>query len=399
MLLKDLAFWLDYLSKLTPVSVEDAFEATRKIASDLGLLSFSSPVITIAGTNGKGSCAAALEAVYHQAGFRVACYTSPHLFAFNERIRIDTHPVSEEAICHSLADIANHPAISRTNFFHVITLVALQLFQEACCDVIILEVGLGGRWDATNIIDNDIAVLTSIDLDHAERLGSTRELIASEKSEIFRATAVLGEMNIPDAVFEVAQRKGTVLHTVIPTEKSGVSLHPISAACAMKVVELLRTVLPIEDKKIQASLQQLQLFGRCQVISGAFTTVLDVAHNPAACQWLADRIDQLSITGQWYALFSARNDKPLKLLLQPLKDRIANWVIAPLQHIQGAKMAQLEQAFVQLGISAVTTRKSIPLAYQSLLSNLQPGDGLVIFGSFSTVTEAGILGHYSDFGG
>lgn len=405
--------WLDWQQKLHPDTIDLGLERSAEVWSRLQQ-SLDSVVISIAGTNGKGSCGAMLESVYTEAGYRVGSYSSPHLLSYNERIRIHACNIDDETLCQAFAAVDEARGDVSLSYFEFGTLAALYCFSQANLDVVILEVGLGGRLDAVNIIDADVALITSIDLDHQQWLGDDRESIGYEKAGIFRAQqrAVFAESDPPASVLDHAARLDTRLfvyqrdyhvHRMTdswtwrgPAGKSRYGLpHPglrgdkqiQNAAAVVMVTELLSEDLAITQAQLKDGLRHVQLAGRFQIIPGQPAVILDVAHNPHAIAALVENLRAYQCRGRVRAVFSMLNDKDLGAVIRLLKPWIGGWYIAPLDDPRACTNAQLEQALSDESVDMINVHATIREAFQAARSDSLDADCILVCGSFFTVAE------------
>jgi dihydrofolate synthase/folylpolyglutamate synthase len=403
----DLSSWLQYLEKSHPKSIDLGLERVQTVAKYLGPLNFTCPVITTAGTNGKGSCVATLEAIFSTQGYRTGAYFSPHLQQYNERVRLDGNKVSDEALCDAFTAIdAARRGIS-LSYFEWGTLAALWLLQRAQPDIVILEVGLGGRLDAVNIIDSDVAVITTIDLDHTEWLGPDREAIGREKAGIFRVEKpiVCGDLNPPQSIIERAlalkaplYRQGIDFSYEIVGQqwrfcrgKYRSSLLPMphfilqNVAAALMTIDLLKTKMPVSVKSIKEGLNKAFLPGRLQVFLEKPLVILDVAHNPQGCRKLYEKMTTLPVTGKTYAVTGMLKDKDHKQNLTPLLPIIDAWYVAALPGERGFSAQQMEKTLSHLGASIINVFDSVITAYKTALNHAKSNDRIIVFGSFRAV--------------
>lgn len=401
--------WLTFVSSVHPAEIELGLDRVKEIAARLNLLSPSCTAIIVGGTNGKGSCVAGLAAIYRAAGYRVGTFTSPIFLKHNEQVRIDGQEASDEDFCEAFEKIESHRNNISLTPFEYHTLAALIIFKQYPLDVLLLEVGLGGRLDAVNIIDADVAVVTSIDIDHVEWLGLTREEIAREKAGIFRQgkPAVCGDFSPPRSLSEYANQIDTKLfyqgkdfyYRENATHWSWMSQNiryndlPLTSlaiqnmATVLMAVELLQNQLPVTREAINQGLATVTLPGRIQVSEGPIRKIFDVAHNPAAVAFLAKQLQSMPCQGKTWAVFSMLADKDIFQSLLTIREVIDVWHIAPLPVKRGASQQVLAEALQKANIHHATFFTSIKEAYQSAFSHAQTGDRLVIFGSFSTVSE------------
>jgi len=343
--------WLVHFKKNQPESPN--FSVVSDFADRLSVKKFSCPVIVISGTNGKGSIAKTLESIYTQAGYKTALYTSPHLLRFNERIRIANQNMDDLACIHAFEIVEKVRAQTPLSFFALITLSALALFQEAACDVIILEVGLGGRLDPVNVADLDVAVLASIGFDHRPQLGNTLTEIAFEKIGIARAGKpfVCGEKNLPAPCVEALLKKTAQLYQInqdFHCEKDGQvwdyvgrdhsyqalplpHLKLQNVATALAVIEQLRSALPIQKKDIEAGIRDTKWPGRFEYCASLVPVVLDVAHNAQAASWLAVQYQRLSPIKNTVGIIGLLRDKSIEEIVTPLLPIVTTWFVCNTQ--------------------------------------------------------------------
>ena len=418
---KTLDEWLAYCEQLHPKAIDMGLERVRSVASRMGL-AFSCPVITVAGTNGKGSTCAMLEAILGQAGYRTGVYTSPHLVRFEERLRLLGEAVVATNLIAAFADVERarcqfDPAISLT-YFEFSTLAILQVMARSNLDVVILEVGLGGRLDATNIIDPDCAVITSIDLDHMELLGPDRESIGREKAGIMRTgrPVIVSDPMPPQSVldraleidadlwrfgvdFNVSGDKQQWAWAGRDRRYSGLAYPAlrganqlVNASGVLAVLTALRERLPVTAQAIRNGLAMVELPGRFQIIPGQPTLVLDVAHNPHSVAALAANLDAMGYFPTTHAVFGAMADKDLAPMLGKVGPLIDKWYFTDLPTARAESGARLMEKW-----QAQNTRKDASAlafadpvdALRAAVSAADPADRIVVFGSFYTV--GGIL--------
>ena len=370
------------------------------------------PVFVVGGTNGKGSTCALLEAVLGEAGYRTGCYTSPHLLAYNERVRVARRPIDDASLCESFAAVeAARHGVALT-YFEFGTLAAVYAFGRAGVDVMILEVGLGGRLDAVNVFDADCAVITSIGIDHVEYLGNTRESIGFEKAGIMRAgrPVVVGDADPPDSLLSHARavgarlwRAGEHFRAVAaerewrfegPAGRRAGLPHPAlrgpcqldNAATALAALDALRERLPVPAAAVRAGLAGVFLPGRFQVLPGRPPVILDVAHNPHGAAQLARALADLDVAGRTRAVFAMLADKDAAGVAAAVKDQVDHWYLAPLEGPRGAGTAWLRQALEAARVfDPVEAFDSVPAALAAARGAAGPDDRLVVFGSFHTV--------------
>ena len=407
-----LADWLAHVERLHPVGIDMTLERTRAVAARLGL-AFKVPVVMVAGTNGKGSTCAMLEAIALRAGYRVGLYSKPHLVHFEERCRLDGQMVAAaDLLPHFEAVEAarlQSPAITLT-YFEFTTLVIMRRLSQAALDLVILEVGLGGRLDAVNIIDADVSIITSIDLDHVEYLGPDRESIGREKAHIMRPgrPAVVSDPSPPASVAAHAQAIGAELllagrdfahggdrqqwhwkgrarrfHSLSYPALRGAN-QLINAAGVLAAFECLQDRLPVPAQAVREGLALVELPGRFQIVPGQPVLVLDVAHNPHSVATLAVNLDQMGFYPRTIAVFGAMRDKDLARIVEPMKPLVDRWHVCGLPTPRAATADELAQMLNDS--SSTAERHGSPSdALRAALAEADPGDRIVVFGSFWTV--------------
>lgn len=377
------------------------------------------PVVVVAGTNGKGSVCAYLSQIYTQAGFKVGTLTSPHLLRYNERIAVNTRPVEDAAIVASFERIEAARAGISLTYFEFNTLAAVDIFIREKVDVMVLEVGLGGRLDAVNVFDADCAVVTSVDLDHQAFLGDTVEQVAFEKAGVFRSgkPAICGQTPPPESLRRHAGEIGAELllikrdfdFSTLENMQWSYRYHPqnsdgrtrnrnalpfpalrgayqlSNAACALTVLECLGNRLPVDIAAIKRGLLLVENPGRFQVLPGRPLTVLDVGHNPHAARALRRSLINLMFAEKRTAVFSILADKDIDGVLDIVKDQFDEWHIAPLDVPRGMTAEALVRKLSEHGIENVKVFENIEKAYRAALEKAGENDRIVVFGSFHTV--------------
>jgi len=409
--------WLRHLENLHPNAVELGLERVSRVAHSLGLLPVARPVVTVAGTNGKGSAVAVLDSVLTASGLVTGCFTSPHFARFNERIRVAGEEASDREIVAAFELIEAARETTSLTYFEFSTLAALLVFRNMAVDVTILEVGLGGRLDSTNMVDPDIAVITSIALDHQDWLGDNREAIAREKAGIMRANipVIIADSDPPSALIECARRVGAepVLrlgegfgfadHSGRPTawvttpdgQCRAVPRGGPPGLLADNIVAGLQAAIlvrpQLSDEEIQRGLAGVRMRGRRQLQEmGDFRYLLDVAHNPASVYKMLEYIDATDCNGKIFALFSAMKDKAVDDMLDLCGDRFDAWFVADQPDNQRAMAApELDRLLRARDQVVVSVSESVGQAFHRARSTMAAGDTLVVFGSFFTV--AGVL--------
>lgn len=408
--------WLDRLLARDPDRIEPGVERTGRIAGDLLGGKPSSCVISVAGTNGKGSSVMMASAICQAAGYRVGSYTSPHLEDVRERFLINGEQVDEAALIEAFERIESHPDSGALTYFEWLTVAAFLVFERAALDVWVLEVGLGGRLDAVNALDADLALITPIGLDHQAWLGDSREAIGREKAGILRAgqAAVYADPEPVDAVTETARQLTTDLwslgrdYALQPGESAAgeegwelvragrATPLPIPAFSgahqrrnAAGVVALLqhpRSPLVVPDTAVAEGLARLRLAGRLERCFDRGRVVwFDVAHNAEAATALAEALASRPASGRRLAVFSALADKPIEALVRPLAAAIDAWWIAPLTEPRAADIGRIESALTGAGVRSVRREADLLGAYNAALTEAGEGDELVVFGSFHVV--------------
>jgi len=418
-----LASWLTLLEARHPTVIDLGLERVSKVRDTLGIR-FDCPVITVGGTNGKGSTCAMLEAILMQAGYKVGLYTSPHLLDFNERARINGNSAADTDFMAQFEAVDGARGETSLSYFEFTTLAILRLFSQSQLDVVVLEVGLGGRLDAVNCIDADVAVVTSIDIDHTDYLGADREAIGSEKAGIFRPgkAAICGDPMPPQTLIEHAEAIGADLWLFgrdfnyagdkqqwnyggrgqrrnalsYPSLRGANQL--LNASAALAALEALKMRLPVGAQEVRSGLALVELPGRFQVLPGQPVVILDVAHNPHAAATLAQNLDQMGFFPYTYAVFGAMQDKDIDGVIAHLKGRIDHWCLTDLPPPRGARAQDIAERLLAAGVSPQQSRdaecsirsfESPAAAYADVLSRAGESDRIVVFGSFLTV--AGVM--------
>ncbi|WP_413110618.1 bifunctional tetrahydrofolate synthase/dihydrofolate synthase [Thaumasiovibrio sp. DFM-14] len=400
-----LASWLHYLENLHTSAIDLGLDRALSVAQRANLIKPAPFVITVAGTNGKGSTCALLEAILLDAGYRVGVYSSPHLVRYTERVRLNGQELPESAHTQAFATIERQRGETSLSFFEFGTLAALELMKQYQPDVAILEVGLGGRLDATNIVDHDISVITSLAVDHVDWLGDDIDVIGYEKAGIFRSgkPAVCGQPTPPATVSAHADDIGATLYQVgyqfdYQTDNSTWSWHsgafsmddlplpslPIANA-ATALMTLGVSPFKISDKNVVNGLQSAQLPGRMQLIASTPHTLLDVAHNPHSAQYLAMKLTQLKQSkGKVHGVVAMLHDKDIASTLSMMQAVVDEWYPASLS---GPRAASAEQLMQHLPSSVVVCFDTPVTAYEAAVQQATKEDIIVVFGSFHTVGQ------------
>jgi len=350
---------------------------------------FSFKIIVVGGTNGKGSTVSLLENIYKVSKHKVGTFTSPHIFSFNERIRINGKNVSNHSIIKSLKKIDSVRGDITLTFFEYNTLIALLLFDSFKVDVAILEVGLGGRLDAVNILQSDLSIITSIDKDHESILGNTRDKIAIEKAGIMRRgkVSICGEQNPPRSLIAEAKKIGSKIEFVNNQYSGKIKLEGqhqrINAEIAKRAVEHLKKDLYISSSQIKFGISKTEITGRQQILEfNGKQFVIDVAHNPAAVKKLLETLNKFD--GKFTAIFSALRDKDVKNMIKIIHHKIEKWLLVPIEESRGMSSQDLQKIFPKnIDISLYSsTREAIEDSMSSKAKNI------LVFGSFYTVSYA-----------
>ncbi len=418
---KTLDDWLAHCERLHPKTIDMGLDRVRAVAQRMGL-KFDCPIITVAGTNGKGSTCAMLEAILLEAGYRTGLYTSPHLVHFEERCRVRGEIVSASDLIAGFARVegarAHNGAEISLSYFEFTTLAILQLLADSNLDVVILEVGLGGRLDAVNILDTDCAVITNIDMDHMELLGNTREAIGFEKAGIMRAgkPVIVSDPMPPQSLLDHAAavgadmwRFGVDFNCMGDKQQWGWSAssakggrryaglaYPalrganqlINASGALAALTALRDKLPVTAQSVRNGFSVVELPGRFQIIPGQPTLVLDVAHNPHSVAALSENLDAMGFYPCTHAVFGAMADKDLTPMLARIGALIDKWYFTDLPTARAASGQVLQQRWLagnQRADVVSSVYQSPEEALQAAVAAADPTDRIVVFGSFYTV--------------
>ena len=407
--------WLSYLTDLHSQNIDMGLERVGQVARQMNLTQPAPRVITVTGTNGKGTTCHTLESILMASGLKVGVYSSPHLVRYTERVRIQGQELAESEFCAAFATIESQRENISLTYFEYGTLAALQLFKQAELDVVILEVGLGGRLDATNVVDADIAAITSIALDHTDWLGADREHIGYEKAGIFRSGhyGVVGEPDMPASIAQVADKLGTVLFRRGTdwqySEQAGSwswksaqhewhnlplpNVPLANAATALGVISCLLLIdvdiaQKVTESAIHQGLKSAQLPGRFQVIGEKPLMILDVAHNPHAAGYLVSKLAELPVMEGRHirAVVGMLGHKDIKGTLDCLSQQVTDWYIASLTEFRGADVATLSQHLAQ-----ANEFDSVEKAWQQACLDAKEQDVVVVCGSFHTVAHVMML--------
>jgi dihydrofolate synthase/folylpolyglutamate synthase len=411
----DLDAWLRWQETLHPKAVDLGLERVQAVWSRLGPKSPAFPLITIAGTNGKGSCASMLEGVYEAAGYRTCCYTSPHLLRYNERIRIGAREVSDADLCAAFQRVDDARGDISLTYFEFGTLASLDLFARIEPEVAILEVGLGGRLDAVNILDADVALVTTIGKDHTAWLGNDLESIAAEKAGIFRPRrpAVVGHRHPAASLLGKAAQLQCQLHVLgrdfdwrreaagwcwlgPGVQRSGLPNPALrgthqydNAAAVLMAVSCLADRLPVSAQHLREGLQGVRLPGRFQVVPGDVTWILDVTHNGQAAKALGENLAGFPCRGKLHAVLGILRDKDPLAIAAPVVERVAEWHLGQAQDPRAMASSDLKNALTPLTpLGRLRDYPDIDSALDGAASVARTGDCILAFGSFTTVEAA-----------
>jgi len=425
---KSLSDWLAHISAQHPSTIALGLDRVREVAGRMELssvaLALSSVAlakagaqpctITVGGTNGKGSTCAMLEAILLEAGYRVGTYTSPHILRYNERVRIQGEEATDELLVESFERVEAARGATPLTYFEFGTLAALALFRDAKLDAMVLEVGLGGRLDAVNIVDPDCAIVVTVDLDHQAFLGNDRESIGFEKAGIFRAgrPAIFGDTNPPERLTGHARAIGAELQVFgrdfrieaserqwdfigrrstrralpIPALRGRWQLR--NAATALAALDEVAQRLPLSVGEVKRGLSTVRLAGRLQSLPGRPAIVLDVAHNPHAARSLAEALGEMGFFERTFAVFAMLADKDIGGVVDAVRHRIDGWYVSAAQADRAASAEAVAGILAGRGIEAVRTFATVDAALQAARREAGSNDRIVVFGSFHTVAEA-----------
>ncbi|WP_312976900.1 bifunctional tetrahydrofolate synthase/dihydrofolate synthase [Stutzerimonas nitrititolerans] len=414
---RSLGDWLAYLEQLHPTAIDMGLERAREVAVRLGLGRPARRIVTVTGTNGKGSTCAFIASLLHAQGLKVGVYSSPHLLRYNERVQIDGEQASDEALCAAFAAVEAARGDVSLTYFEMGTLAAFWLFQRAGLDAAVLEVGLGGRLDAVNLVDADVSVVTNIGLDHSEWLGDSRDSVATEKSGIFRSgkPALCGDLHPPASLLDCAASLPAPLYLRgrdfdLALDAHGWHWRGVSSAGEpLELHDLPLLSLPVENaalaiqafvllepgwqpERVADALLQTRVTGRLdrRTLRSKGQNVpllLDVGHNPHAASYLAESLAARPPAGRRLAVFGLLADKDLDGILDVLLPRVDEWAVAPLATPRSAPASDLHEALLRRGAS-VSIHAGVAQALEAQLAQAEEGDEILLFGSFYCVAEA-----------
>lgn len=411
-----LADWLARLERLHPKGIDLGLDRVRAVADRLALR-LDVPAIIVGGTNGKGSTCAMLDSILRAGGYRTALYTSPHLLDFNERARIDGDSVTDAALIEQFEAVEAARGEVSLTYFEFTTLAILRLFAAARLDVAVLEIGLGGRLDAVNLIDADVSIVTSVDLDHMEYLGPTREAIGFEKAHIYRPgrPAICSDPQPPQSLLDHARAIGADLwrfgsdfnyqgdrqqwayggrqrrRSGLPYPALRGANQLLNASGVLAALEALEDRLPVSQQAVRQGLLTVELPARFQVLPGRPTTILDVAHNPHAAAVLADNLDNMGFYPVTHAVFGMLRDKDIGAVVAKLGTRVDQWHIGSTAGPRGSSAAEtaaiVRRALGGPAQSMITEHDCIVDAYACARERAGGDDRILAFGSFLTVAD------------
>ena len=407
--------WLAWQQTLHSQKIELGLDRIAEVANALGILQPNYQVITVAGTNGKGSIVAILESIYHQAGYRIASYTSPHLLRYNERIRVEQKNIDDETLCKAFDLVDQARGETSLSYFEFGTLAAMQIFNDIELDVAIYEVGLGGRLDAVNILDTNLAIVSNIGIDHVQWLGSTRESIGFEKACIFRShrPAICGDEEPPESLVKYAQEVDSKLflinkdYTYQRIDEQTWSFHsskvnwenlPLpnlfgdaqvgNAATALMGLVAIDDSMPVTRQSVDSGLSNINLLGRFQRITGSCEIILDVAHNLDSAKVLVKNLQDLGPVDKTYAVFAVLADKDVDGIIESVKGLIDKWYISQLNTERTLNCKKLQKMLKQNCPDCdVQHYPSISEAYLAAKQDADNSSRILVFGSFLTVAE------------
>lgn len=407
--------WLKHIESLHPKSIAMGLDRVTEVKKRLQL-DPDFPIITVAGTNGKGSTCAMLERIYLDAGYSVGCYTSPHLLRYNERVRINGLEADDTELCSAFAAVELARDTTKLTYFESGTLAAVWLFKKMQLDIVILEVGLGGRLDAVNAFEPSCSIVTNVDMDHMDFLGNGRDSIGFEKAAIFRKgiPAICGDANPPSTLIAYAEDIGADLQLIqqyfnfyaadncwlyrvenplievaglpFPALIGDFQLH--NAACVISAILALQNRLAVTHAQIVSGLKTVSLPGRFQRIGEQPQIILDVAHNPQAAKALIENLQHQPCSGRTLAVFAMLADKDIAGVIEVVKSHIHVWYAADIDHIRGAKADRLLDLIrQQMPVVSATGFANVILAFRQACKEAAENDRIIVFGSFFTVAD------------
>ena len=413
---KSLQEWLDWLETLHPQEIELGLERVRDVFQRQALRPLARKIIVVAGTNGKGSTIAMLESILLSAGYSVGSYTSPHLNYYNERVRIGGIDMDDETLCRAFSRVESARGETSLSYFEFGTLAAFDIFSRHKLDVALLEVGLGGRLDAVNVIDADVSVITNIDIDHEQWLGSTREVIGAEKAGVMReqCVTVFGERDVPQSVRDTASKQGAILKVLGEdfdykreasawqwTANDGVMIDSLpppalmgecqfaNAAIAIAALQEL-TDFPVDGFDIMEGLEVVRCRGRYEINEDEPHCIFDVAHNPASFAELSRTLQAHGVNGRTMMVFGVMADKDIDAMVAECTDIVDKWYLAAPAVPRAAELDAVKAVCTSMGIAenCIAQFSTVYEAVKQALHDATDGDRVVVCGSFYTVAEA-----------
>lgn len=407
--------WLGWFETLHPKKIDFSLDRIRLVLSALSIERPPYRIVTVGGTNGKGSCVALLESIYRHAGYRVGAFTSPHLWRFNERIRLDGADISDPKLIELFSRMDEARGEVTLSYFESSAVAAMLYFALQKVDIAVLEVGMGGRLDAVNVYDADAALIVSVSLDHQDYLGPDRETIGREKAGILRPgrPAIIADADPPRSVIAEAAARGAralyvgrdfgvvpdhgglayrrpgIAARIFPRPPFGGAIQLINAAACITVADSLQDALPVSDAAIAAGLAATRVSGRFErCVVDEVEWLFDVAHNPAAAALYRESLDTLSPARRTHAVFGAMGDKDLRGVLQLFVADVDTWSICAVDSDRGASLDQLKSVLDGLGARGVRAYADAASACNAARTRVRPGDRVLVFGSFYTVGPA-----------
>ncbi len=406
--------WLAWQESLNPRGIALGLERCLPVAHAMGLVPPLSPLVSVAGTNGKGSCVCLLESILSRAGYRVGSYTSPYLKSFNETIRIAGQAVDDDVLIGAFQRVEAARAGIALTCFEFRTIAAALILRDANVDLTVMEIGLGGRLDAVNLFDAELALVTSIGMDHTDWLGQSRDEIGREKAGILRRgrPAVCGDPAPPEGFLEAAKESGARLYRAgvdyrhessddawdwygpgatyraLPMPGIPGACQRDNAAAVLMVIELIKARFPVTEKAFREGVARCALAGRQEVVPGCPETILDVAHNPDAAEALAEALRSRPCSGQTRAVLGAYADKDIEGVARSLRGQVDAWYVAALPAPRGASCETVAAALDRAGVmAAVSLHSNVAGAITAARGESACHDRIVVFGSFETVRE------------
>jgi dihydrofolate synthase/folylpolyglutamate synthase len=409
----DLDAWLKWQETLHPSEIELGLDRVSEVARRMGVLQSQSKVITVAGTNGKGSSLSMLESIYRAAGYQTGLYTSPHIHRYNERIRINGLEVQDDLLCQAFESVDQARGEISLSYFEFGTLAALQIFSESHLDILLLEIGLGGRLDAVNIVDADVALITAIDIDHVDWLGGDRETIGREKAGIMRQghVAVVSDPNPPESISDYADEVGAhcvqagrdyhflrheqgwewslgdVHYPELPAPALQGEFQYQNAAGVLAVIEMLQADMPVSDQAVVQGLSTAQCPGRMMQLSQSPEIIIDVAHNPQSVRSLAQYLSQYPVKGRTVAVLGVMADKDVGQMLEVLRPLISSWYLVKPDVARAMSLESLAEVLSEAGLQGKICGE-VMQGLEAARQEVGKEDRIIVFGSFFTVAEA-----------